>query len=126
MNGDTWLEFDAAAMFAAHISLRSPITIAAVSVPNAGRFGSVGLEGGRIVAFNEKGTSGPGFINAGVYLVDREAVYADLPEGKFSWEQDYLAPNLARLQPAAFETRGPFIDIGIPEDYRAAQKLFAG
>jgi D-glycero-alpha-D-manno-heptose 1-phosphate guanylyltransferase len=61
-------------------------------------------------------------INAGVYLFG-ENLLADpsLPPA-FSWERDFLAPRLSALRPLAVQTDGYFIDIGIPDDYRRAER----
>ena len=52
---------------------------------------------------------------------------ASSPAGpsRFSFEHDYLRAEAARLRPLAYLTDGWFIDIGVPEDYRAAQRAFA-
>ena len=48
-----------------------------------------------------------------------------LPE-KFSFEVDYLVPEIGRLMPAAYKVDGFFLDIGIPEDLDRAQTALAG
>jgi D-glycero-alpha-D-manno-heptose 1-phosphate guanylyltransferase len=50
---------------------------------------------------------------------------AALPE-RFSFELDYLVPEIGRLKPAAYEVNGFFLDIGIPEDLDRAQTELAG
>ena len=53
-------------------------------------------------------------------------VVAQVPRGRaFSFENELLAPMLGTLRPAAFAADGLFIDIGVPEDYALAQRLFA-
>jgi D-glycero-alpha-D-manno-heptose 1-phosphate guanylyltransferase len=49
---------------------------------------------------------------------------AALPE-KFSFEVDFLAPEVGRLTPAAYEVDGFFLDIGVPEDLDRAQTELA-
>jgi D-glycero-alpha-D-manno-heptose 1-phosphate guanylyltransferase len=39
----------------------------------------------------------------------------------FSFEQDFLAPRVARLRVKAVVATEPFIDIGLPESYALAQ-----
>jgi D-glycero-alpha-D-manno-heptose 1-phosphate guanylyltransferase len=83
------------------------------------------VNGNRIAGFVASGGSGPGQINAGVYLLDRDLLESmGLPEA-FSFEREVLAARLDELRPVAFLTRGMFIDIGVPADYARAQHLFA-
>lgn len=125
LNGDTYLELDYHAMYAAHRAAGAPLSVAVCEVADVGRYGSLEVEAGRIRGFREKGRSGPGLINAGNYLVSAE-VMASIPAGRpHSFEQGLLMPRVAEIRPLAFVTRGLFIDIGVPEDYARAQELFA-
>lgn len=124
LNGDTFLEVDYAAMRAAHDAAAAQMSIAVATVADAGRYGALAIEHGRVSGFIEKGRPGPGVINGGSYLLAREVV-ARIPAGEpFSFEQQLLVPCVAELRPLAFETSGLFIDIGIPEDYARSQRLF--
>ncbi len=92
--------------------------------PDAGRYGSVRLDGETITGFAEKSDSpaGPGLINGGVYWMDR-SVIEGAPATGFSLERD-LFPSLAeqgRLEGRIFEA--PFIDIGVPASLQAAQTI---
>lgn len=125
LNADTWLDFDLRAMLQAHGQAESRLTIAVRPLDDVGRFGALEIEGGRVVGFHEKGRSGPGAINAGVYLMEPSLLEGlGLPE-RFSIETDFLVPQVSRVRPLAFEAHGDFIDIGVPEDYVRAQKVFA-
>lgn len=125
LNGDTFVELDYNVMFAAHTAAEASITIAAVAVSDIGRFGELAIAGGRVVGFSEKGGSGPGRINGGIYCINR-SLFDDvgLPN-RFSFETDVLSLHLARLNPLAYKVNGLFIDMGIPEDYARAQGLFS-
>jgi len=124
LNGDTYLEVDYAEMRAAHVAHGAALTVAVARVPDVSRYGSLRIEDDRICAFLEKGSQGPGYINAGVYLVDAD-VLAGIPVGTpYSFEQELMVPGVATLRPLAFRTDGLFIDIGVPEDYERAQGLF--
>lgn len=125
LNGDSYVEFDAAAMLAAHRAGAAQISVCTVPVADAGRYGSVVVEGDRLAGFLEKGIAGPGRINAGVYLIARDLIGNMSTAEVFSFERDVLAARLAELRPLAFPCSGCFIDIGIPEDYARAQQLFA-
>jgi D-glycero-alpha-D-manno-heptose 1-phosphate guanylyltransferase len=125
LNGDSYVELEFAAMQAAHRQAGVALTVCAVEVPDAARYGRILIEDSRIAGFAEKGTTGPGLINAGVYLMRRDLLETlELPE-VFSFEQDVLAARLSVLRPQVHLAHGRFIDIGVPEDYARAQGMFA-
>ncbi len=125
LNGDTWLEGNLKAMATAHHAAGSQVTMAVRAVEDVGRFGALELCEGRVVAFVEKGHQGPGCINAGLYLMQADVFGPFALPQRFSIETDFLMPQIARLQPLAFETGGDFIDIGLPADYERAQSMFS-
>lgn len=125
LNGDTFLDADYRAMMRFHHAQGSPITIAVTRQVNLSRYGGVALEDGRIVGFKEKGQTGPGWINGGAYILRRDLRWPAALEAKFSFEVNFLAPEIARLAPAAFEVNGFFLDIGVPEDLDRAQTELA-
>ena len=96
-------------------------------VDNASRFGKVQLgEDGCIASFEEKSpVPGPGWINAGVYLLDRGLIENLAPGQSISLERDVLPTWVFGGKLAGFRTLSPFIDIGLPESYRAAARFFA-
>lgn len=125
LNGDTWLELDYARFDAAVRGVDARLGVALAAVPEVARYGAVNVEDGRVVDFVEKGQSGPGFINAGVYLLSR-SLLEDFPSGEpFSFEHDVLRPAAARETVVACTDTEGFIDIGVPDDYRQAQTRFA-
>ncbi|MDB5315264.1 MAG: histidinol-phosphate phosphatase family protein [Rhodospirillales bacterium] len=90
-------------------------------VANAARFGSVWLEGSRIVEFREKWAGEePGLINGGVYCLSR-AIRDRLPEtGSLEAE---VFPSLARDGLLMGDERGGyFIDIGLPDSLEEARR----
>ena len=127
LNGDTFLDIDFAALLECHHQWRKPMTMAVTDVADTARYGGVLVEDDRVAGFVEKGRSGFGWINAGVYALDRDFPWAENLPGKFSFETDVLARSLNELRPAAFLCRGKFLDIGTPEDLdRAQTELAAG
>jgi NDP-sugar pyrophosphorylase family protein len=112
-NADTWLSRGVRAMQGT-----KPGTIGVVKVANTERYGSVILRGDSLVSFQEKQySSGPGWINAGLYHLSPE-IFSEWSKGRaFSLEQE-LFPMLAKNGSLCSERLGgDFIDIGIPEDY---------
>lgn len=121
LNGDTLLDLEYAEF--AEWYQESPVPIAVVlrKVQDVARYGLVLVSGERVTGFLEKGGSGPGLINAGVYIVQPQVFDNYQLAGNFSLEKDLLQRHYGLLQPRAFITDGYFIDIGIPEDYERAK-----
>jgi NDP-sugar pyrophosphorylase family protein len=117
-NGDTLFDFnylDLAMMLSPGMSA----ALALRGVEDASCYGSVCMKGDRVSQFMEKGLSGPGCINAGVYVLTREAL-DHLPKGYSSIERD-LFPLLAQRNALAAKSySGFFIDIGLPETLELA------
>ena len=125
LNGDTWLEYQPAALEAAARAVDAPMAIALARVDDIARYGAVDVAGARVAAFREKGPAGPGWINAGCYFLGAGAL-ADLPaRTAYSFETAFLQPRVQSGDVAAFIGTAGFIDIGVPEDYARAQSIFA-
>lgn len=127
LNGDTWLELDYAALLRQKRASSAVISIAAREVGDVSRYGALEIVDGRVVALHEKCRTGRGFVNAGVYAID-QPLFSNLPiaERQFSFESDFLIPNLPFLRPVAFPVDGEFIDIGVPSDLIRAQAILGG
>lgn len=98
------------------------VAIALRAVDDVGRYGEVRLAGARVLSFNEKGGSGPGLINGGVYAMTSN-VFARIPEGVSSLEMDLFPAltNAGRLAGRRYD--GFFIDIGTPASLEEARRL---
>ena len=123
LNGDTLFRVDLKGMANIHRSGGARLSIALKQVADSGRFGRVEVSTDGVIAnFQEKSAGGPGWINGGVYMLNRD-LFADFPmPARFSFEQDLDEPNVDRIQPRAFQSDAYFIDIEIPEDYQHAQR----
>jgi NDP-sugar pyrophosphorylase family protein len=118
LNGDSFLDVELETLVRFHRQAAAAVTVALAEVEDTSRFGTVVLESktGVIREFGEKRGPGPGLINAGVYVVERDVVDA-IPSGVVSFERDVL-PGLAGRGLYGFPTQGFFVDIGVPEDYQ--------
>lgn len=126
LNGDTWLDVDFAAMEAAARDAPEVVSsvIAVKRMHDFERYGTVDVDSdGTLTAFHEKRPCKEGLINAGVYLLRRDALNS-MPE-KFSLESDYFERVVGDGALHAAECSGGFIDIGVPEDYELAQTMLA-
>lgn len=126
LNGDTWLDVDFAVMEAAVAVApeNASAVIAVKRMRDFERYGTVDVDAcGALTAFHEKRPCEEGLINAGVYLLRRDAL--DGMPDKFSLESDYFERVVGDGELLAVECAGGFIDIGVPEDYELAQTMLA-
>jgi NDP-sugar pyrophosphorylase family protein len=100
------------------------VTLLAVRVDEASDYGGLELDDeSRVTGFVEKGRSGPGWINAGVYVAGARFLRG-LPVGASSLERDHLPGLAARGLLRALPVRCFFRDIGTPERLAAARVEF--
>ena len=124
-NGDTYIDLEVDKLESLWQGNHRPVIVAR-EVPDTSRFGRIEICDGHVNAFLEKGTSGAGLINAGCYVLPKDALN-DFPMGQpFSIETEFFVKYLQRMQFDVFVTEGRFIDIGVPEDYALAQTALAG
>jgi D-glycero-alpha-D-manno-heptose 1-phosphate guanylyltransferase len=126
MNGDSYCDLDLPAFVGCHRESRTRISLTLTHVEDVSRFGRVSLsEGDRILRFEEKqALAGPGWINAGIYLLDRKLFESVAQDKPMSLERDLL-PNWI-LSEGAYGFRGcRFIDIGVPESYDLSDEFFS-
>jgi NDP-sugar pyrophosphorylase family protein len=81
-------------------------------------------EEGKVLRFDEKQEgSGPGWINAGVYLL-KTTILDMIPARKaFSLEQEFF-PILIEREVYGYLCNGAFIDIGTSATYAGAERFF--
>lgn len=132
LNGDSWIDADLVKFARAFADTKAHQPDLAAQmllqvVPDAGRFGSVTLEGEHVQAFLEKSperAGKPGLVNAGVYLLTRDAL-ALIPEDRAcSLEADILPRLVAtgRVSAVCAPEGSYFIDIGVPESFARVQE----
>ena len=126
LNGDSMFRVDLNALSQLHKDVKSEITLALRLLEDTERYGSVKINDAKqITGFSEKGIeNGPGYINGGIYLIDKSYLLAqDFPE-KFSIEKDCFERCFLKSRFFGFPSKGYFLDIGIPEDFYKAQNEF--
>ncbi len=125
MNGDSCCKADFVQFGAWHGEHQAEASILLTHVPDTRRYGRVDVvSDGHIQRFQEKGAhQGPGWINAGIYLLSRRIV-SDIPEGQaVSLERD-IFPGLVGRGLYGYQTERAFLDIGTPESYAEAERFF--
>lgn len=124
MNGDSYCVADFGAFTRFHRDRQARATLLLTEVADVGRFGVVRTDDvGRVLGFDEKGGTGPGWINAGVYLLSR-AVLQEIPEGRPVSLEREMFPGWIGQGMYACRLGGRFIDIGTPESYAEACDFF--
>jgi len=127
VNGDSYSAADYKDLLLEHINNDGECTILSVNQVDCTRFGKVDFDTntGQVIGFIEKdGSSGEGYINAGVYAFNREIVQ-DIPDNvEYSIEHDLFPFLIKQNKLYTYNTDSRFIDIGIPETYKEAQNFF--
>lgn len=125
LNGDSYCDVDLGAFSQFHQERQAEATVLLTQVPDVARYGKVRVDAeDRVLGFDEKGGTGPGWINAGVYLVE-QSLLIGIPEGRSVSLEREMFPAWIGRRFYGCRQAGRFIDIGTPESYAQA-KLFFG
>jgi NDP-sugar pyrophosphorylase family protein len=123
MNGDTLFRIGLVGLVEAHLDREAETTVTVREVADRRRFGSLDrTTDGRITCFAEKGREGPGPVNAGVYVLEREMIEDVTAPPPVSFEYEVLPARLeGRIY--AYIAEGLYLDTGTPESYKEALTL---
>ncbi|MFW5705588.1 MAG: nucleotidyltransferase family protein [Bacteroidota bacterium] len=126
LNGDTFFMVDFRKLLDFHRSKESVLTLVLREMEDVSRYGAIERdENYRITGFWEKSAkAGKGFINGGVYLINRNFFLKQNLPDKFSLEKDFFEKIYKIRNIYGTLCRQYFIDIGVPEDYAKAQHDF--
>ncbi len=121
-NGDTFFQVDLFKFYEFHSRKKSRLSLALKMMNITDRYAIVEIdEHHRITAFLEKKESQGGFINGGIYLMNKEFFLSFNLSDKFSFEQNFLESYYKDYEFYGFPSDSYFIDIGVPEDYNKAK-----
>lgn len=125
LNGDTLFQVSLSEMRDEYHAHPAETMLALKHLEHFERYGTVAAsDSGIITAFEEKKPMDEGWINGGIYMIQRdEFLSRNLPQ-KFSFEKDYLETFVSENRFRSFQSNDYFIDIGIPTDYEKAQTDF--
>jgi NDP-sugar pyrophosphorylase family protein len=125
MNGDSYCDEDFAEFLAWHRCRGAAASLIVAQVQDVSRFGRVQVSAdGYVRRFEEKGGgSGPGWINAGIYLLGKEFLSRIPCIAPLSLEMD-LFPAWIDRGLHGFRSLARFIDIGTKESYAEADRFF--
>ncbi|TMH71285.1 MAG: phosphohexose mutase [Betaproteobacteria bacterium] len=115
LNGDTYFAVPLEALGAFHRRHGADVSMSLFRSDNP-RYTGISLDpDGRVSSF-----SGDGLVNGGVVLFQRSALEG-LPATIASLEKDLLPGMKGAIYGCVFDV--PFVDIGLPEDWRAAANI---
>lgn len=126
LNGDSFCNLNMRSFLEFHASKESCASVALTSVNKSNDCGVVKItDTHRIISFHEKvGMDTYGFVNAGIYIFDKN-ILSCIPIGKsYSLEYDLFPILIQQKHIYGFVTEQRFIDIGIPERYELAKIVF--
>jgi D-glycero-alpha-D-manno-heptose 1-phosphate guanylyltransferase len=117
LNGDTYFAVPLKTLAAFHVEKHAQVTMC-LHRSRDPRYTGVTLDkNGRVTSL-----AGGSLANGGVFLFEREALAGVAPPG-FNLERDILT-RIEKMYGCAFDA--PFVDIGVPEDWRAAEAIIGG
>lgn len=127
LNGDSFCNFSFEFFFPFHVRNQADISILLVTQDDCSRFGSVVLDDSfRVQTFHEKSNStGPGLVNAGIYLIKRSLIQELRSGENLSLERNIFPNLIARRFFGYIADVTTFIDIGTPQSFSQAQDIFS-
>ncbi len=124
LNGDSYCACDWSRLVAAHRDSGRLATMVVTPFRGPGRFGSpICDDSGAVVAF-APAHGEDSLINAGIYLVE-PAVCGEIPaDRECSLEREIFPGWATGGKLHGFRSEGPLLDIGLPETFYLAQRIF--
>jgi len=123
-NGDELKELDVKKMFSWHKKQNVLATIALVKTKNPENYGTVKMEGDKIIEFIEKSKKPTSnYVNCGLYIMEPGVKKYFPDEAKFSMTEIDLFPKLAKLgKLAGYKWEGKWNDTGTFKRWEEAIK----
>lgn len=126
LNGDSFCDVNLKDFLDFHLDKKANASLVLSEINDTSRYGKVTLDkNDQIIGFKEKreGNSGPGLINAGIYLINHQLI-SKLPPGVLSLEKEVF-PKWIGQSFYGYKTNTSFIDVGTLERYKKAEEFFA-
>lgn len=126
VNGDSFCDANLRDFEAWYTAKRAEAALFLTEVPDTKRYGRVQVEpSGQLLKFEEKGgTEGAGWINAGIYLLERRLL-STIPQSRAVSLETEMFPAWIGQGLYGYCSQGRFLDIGIPESYAIAENFFS-
>lgn len=119
INGDTFFQVPLLSFWNFFKNSSYNLCIAARFVEDTERYGALRIKNHTLQGFIEKGITGNGWINGGLYALKKHLFDGQVESSSFSFE-DFIKSQYHRQNMGVFQSTGDFLDIGIPEDYHKA------
>ncbi len=122
LNGDLLTDLPFADFIKAHLDAKAPATVAAFKRSVKVDFGVISAEADKIIKYYEKPIHRY-LVSMGIYAFNRDIIKL-IPNGKFDFPD--LVNKLIKTgeNPSIYPYNGRWFDIGRPEDWEEADKLF--
>ena len=133
LNGDSFVDISLQELIRFHRKKKGLATLTLTTVSKPSRYGSVRVNSrSEILGFVEKasadgknGRAGSTWINGGAYVLEKNLMRMIPTDRSVSLESEVF-PRLVGHRFYGFTSESYFIDIGVPADFRRAQKDFRG
>ena len=127
LNGDSYCDAELGEFHAQHLQSGAKASILLAHVADSSRFGSVKTDAaGTVTEFTEKrADAGPGWINAGIYLIDRSLIEAIPTNQAVSIERDVF-PRWIGHGLRGVSIGRALLDIGTPESLASSEAFLRG
>lgn len=125
MNGDSFCEANLKAFWAWHCARKACGTLLLVEMRETERYGRVEVGAdGHVLCFDEKsGKGGPGWISAGIYLLNSPLLLTIPADRPVSLEREMFSAWISRGL-YGYRSDWRFLDIGTPEGFALAEQFF--
>jgi len=122
LNGDVMMSAKLTDILAYHVEHEAKITMGVKGLDTQIPFGVVTMEGGIVVAMEEKPTY-RNYVNAGIYVIDPEVIREIETASRVNMP-DLIERQLSRRTVIAYPLHEMWMDLGHPEDLHKAEKLY--
>lgn len=123
LNGDTYYDVNLGSLMNDHKLNNNDITLAVKPKKNFNRYGHVIFsQDNTVLEFAKKNFQSFGYIDGGVFCINT-AIFKNYINNTFSIN-DFISQHINILKIKVVKFDSAFIDIGTPNDYQKALKLF--
>ena len=124
MNSDLLTNINFEDMYIAHVEADADLTVAVIPYMVSVPYAIFRTEGSDVRGLEEKPTYNY-YANAGIYMIKRSRL-SIIPRGEYYDATDFLEALIEQgCRVRQFPINGTWIDIGSPDDFRAAQDLIS-
>ncbi|MDI6752561.1 MAG: nucleotidyltransferase family protein [bacterium] len=123
INGDSFCSVNLLQFFDFHLRKGALLSMVVAEAENTKDYGVISLDDSqKIIQFKEKGGEEKAYINAGIYLFEKDIFSLIPPETKYSLEYD-LFPRLVDKEFYGYITQERLIDIGTAQRYEEGKRF---